>query len=116
MRKNISIHTRQFLFSLLAVLLLSLTAVPANAIDQINITVNPYDFTMNVTADMEYSDDNGETWNPCTDNQNVEDRQGETLLVRFAAVEDSSENDIFAVIVPVRGEAPALTIDNATEA
>lgn len=80
-----------------------------------DVKVNPFDFTMNTTADMEYSDDGGETWHPCEDGQNVEDRQGETLLVRIAATDDSFKSDPTTVTVPVRGEAPALTIDNATE-
>ena len=54
-----------------------------------DVKVNPFDFTMNTTGDMEYSDDGGETWKPCTDSQDVEDRQGETLLVRIAATDDS---------------------------
>ena len=43
------------------------------------------------------------------------DKQGETLLVRIAATDDSFKSDPATVIVPVRGEAPVLTIDNATE-
>ncbi|MDE6590751.1 MAG: hypothetical protein K2K53_10505, partial [Oscillospiraceae bacterium] len=54
-------------------------------------------------------------WKPCKDSQDVEDRQGETLLVRIAATDDSFKSDPTTVIVPVRGEAPVLTIDNATE-
>ena len=80
-----------------------------------DVKVNPFDFTMNTTGDMEFSDDGGETWKPCTDNQNVEDRQGETLLVRIAATDDSFKSDPTTVTVPVRGAAPVLTIDNATE-
>ena len=80
-----------------------------------DVKVNPYDFTMNTTKDMEYSDDGGETWHPCDERQLVEDRQGETLLVRIAATDDSFKSDACTVIVPVRGEAPVLTIDNATE-
>ena len=53
-----------------------------------DVKVNPFDFTMNTTTGMEYSDDGGETWKPCEDRQNVEDRQGETLLVRIAAWAD----------------------------
>ncbi len=80
-----------------------------------DVKVNPFDFTMNTTGDMEYSDDGGETWQPCADNQDVEDRQGETLLVRIAATDDSFKSDPTTVTVPVRGEAPVLTVDNATE-
>ena len=80
-----------------------------------DVKVNPFDFTMNTTTGMEYSDDGGETWKPCTDNQNVEDRQGETLLVRIAATDDSFKSDPTTVTVPVRGAAPVLTIDNAIE-
>lgn len=80
-----------------------------------DVKVNPFDFTMNTTGEMEYSDDGGETWKPCTDRQNAEDRQGETLLVRLAATDDSFRSDPATVTVPVRGEAPILTIDNATE-
>ena len=80
-----------------------------------DVKVNPFDFTMNTTTGMEYSDDGGETWKPCTDNQDVEDRQGETLLVRIAATDDSFKSDPTTVTVPVRGAAPVLTIDNATE-
>jgi len=80
-----------------------------------DVKVNPFDFTMNTTTDMEYSDDGGETWTPCEDSQNVEDRQGETLLVRIAATDDSFKSEPTTVTVPVRGEAPVLTIDNATE-
>ncbi len=80
-----------------------------------DVKVSPFDFTMNTTGDMEYSDDGGETWNPCTDHQNVEDRQGETLLVRIAATDDSFKSDPTTVTVPVRGEAPVLTVDNAAE-
>lgn len=54
-----------------------------------DVKVNPFEFTMNTTTGMEYSDDGGETWKPCEDRQNVEDRQGETLLVRIAATDDS---------------------------
>ena len=80
-----------------------------------DVKVNPFDFTMNTTEDMEYSDDGGETWKPCKDSQDVENRQGETLLVRIAATDDSFKSNPTTVIVPVRGEAPVLTIDNATE-
>lgn len=80
-----------------------------------DVKVNPFDFTMNTTGDMEYSDDGGETWKPCADQQNVENRQGETLLVRIAATDDSFKSDPTTVTVPVRGEAPALTVDNAAE-
>lgn len=80
-----------------------------------DVKVNPFDFTMNTTTDMEYSEDGGETWYPCVEGQNVEDKQGETLLVRIAATDDSFKSDPATVIVPVRGEAPVLTIDNATE-
>ena len=77
--------------------------------------VNPFEFTMNTTTGMEYSDDGGETWKPCEDRQNVEDRQGETLLVRIAATDDSFKSDPTTVTVPVRGAAPVLTVDNASE-
>lgn len=80
-----------------------------------DVKVNPFDFTMNTTADMEYSDDGGETWHPCVEGQGVEDKQGETLLVRIAATDDSFKSDPATVTVPVRGEAPVLTIDNAEE-
>ncbi len=80
-----------------------------------DMKVNPFDLTMNTTEDMEYSDDGGKTWKPCGDSQNVEDRQGETLLVRIAATDDSFKSEATTVTVPVRGEAPALTVDNATE-
>lgn len=80
-----------------------------------DVKVNPFDFTMNTTEDMEFSEDGGETWKPCTDNQNVEDRQGGTLLVRIAATDDSFKSDPTTVTVPVRGAAPVLTIDNAAE-
>ena len=80
-----------------------------------DVKVNPFDLHLNTTTGMEYSDDGGETWKPCTDNQDVEDRQGETLLVRIAATDDSFKSDPATVTVPVQGEAPVLTIDNATE-
>ncbi len=80
-----------------------------------DVKVNPFDFTMNTTPDMEYSNDGGKTWKPCEDSQNVEDRQGETLLVRIAATDDSFRSDACTVIVPVRGVAPEPVIDNATE-
>ena len=34
-----------------------------------------------------------ETWYPCVEGQNVEDKQGETLLVRIAATDDSFKSD-----------------------
>lgn len=80
-----------------------------------DVKVNPYDYAMNTTDDMEYSDDGGLTWNPCTENQVVENYQGETLLVRIAATDDSFHSDPCEVPVPVRGPAPVLSIDNATE-
>ena len=80
-----------------------------------DVKVNPFEFTMNTTTGMEYSDDGGETWKPCEDRQNVEDRQGGTLLVRIAATDDSFKSDPTTVTVPIRGAAPVLTIDNATE-
>lgn len=80
-----------------------------------NVKVNPFDFTMNTTPDMEYSDDGGETWTLCEDSPNVENRQGATLLIRIAATDDSFRSETCTVIVPVRGAAPAPVIDNATE-
>lgn len=80
-----------------------------------DVRVNPFDFTMNTTTNMEYSEDGGETWHPCVEGQNVEDKQCETLLVRIAATDDSFKSEPASVTVPVRGEAPVLTIDNASE-
>lgn len=80
-----------------------------------DVTVNPYDYNMNSTADMEYSKDGGLTWEPCTEQMNVEDLQGETLLVRIAATEDSFHSESCTVEVPVRGTAPVLTINNDSE-
>lgn len=80
-----------------------------------DVTVNPYDYNMNSTADMEYSKDGGLTWEPCTDQMNVEELQGETLLVRIAATDDSFHSESCTVEVPVRGVAPVLTVNNDTE-
>ena len=80
-----------------------------------DVKVNPYDFTMNTTTDMEYSDDGGETWKPCDERQLVEDRQGDTLLVRIAATDDSFRSDACTVVVPVRGPAPLVLISTETE-
>ncbi|MDE7245777.1 MAG: MBG domain-containing protein, partial [Oscillospiraceae bacterium] len=80
-----------------------------------DVKVNPYDFTMNTTKDMEYSDDGGTTWHPCEERQLVEDRQGDTLLVRIAATDDSFRSDPCTVIVPVRGPSPLVLIDKETE-
>ena len=80
-----------------------------------DVKVNPFDFTMNTTTGMEYSDDGGKTWKPCIEHQDVEDWQGETLLVRIAATDDSFKSAPTTVTVPVRGAAPVLTVDNASE-
>ena len=61
------------------------------------------------------SKDGGLTWEPCTEQMNVEDLQGETLLVRIAATEDSFHSESCTVEVPVRGTAPVLTINNDSE-
>ncbi|MDE7245683.1 MAG: S-layer homology domain-containing protein [Oscillospiraceae bacterium] len=80
-----------------------------------DVKVNPYNFTMNTTKDMEYSDDGGKTWHPCGERQLVEDRQGETLLARIAAADDSFKSDACTVTVPVRGPFPLVLIDTGTE-
>lgn len=81
-----------------------------------NVTVNPYDYTMNTTDAMEYSADNGDTWNPCTKDMNVEALQDQDILVRIEAIEDSSfHSDSSTVHVPIRGEAPVIAVDNETE-
>lgn len=79
------------------------------------VTVNPYDYNMNSTTDMEYSTDGGLTWTPCAKDQNVEDLQDKDILVRIAATEDSFHSDSCTVPVPKRGPAPVITIDTATE-
>ena len=45
----------------------------------------------------------------------MEDRQGDTLLVRIAATDDSFKSDPCTVIVPVRGPSPLVLIDTETE-
>ncbi len=79
-----------------------------------DVKVRPFDL-MNTTEDMEYSENGGKTWKPCENSQNVENRQGQTLLVRIAAADDSFCSDACTVQIPVRGDAPALEIDNAAE-
>ena len=79
-----------------------------------DVKVRPFDL-MNTTEDMEYSENGGKTWKPCENSQNVENRQGQTLLVRIAAADDSFCSDACIVQIPVRGDAPALEIDNAAE-
>ncbi len=79
------------------------------------VTVNPYDYNMNSTTDMEYSTDGGLTWTPCAKDQNVEDLQDKDILVRIAATEDSFHSDSCTVHVPKRGPAPVITVDTATE-
>ena len=79
-----------------------------------DVKVRPFDL-MNTTEDMEYSENGGKTWKPCENSQNVENRQGQTLLVRIAATDDSFCSDACIVQIPVRGDAPALEIDNAAE-
>lgn len=81
-----------------------------------NVTVNPYDYTMNTTDAMEYSTDNGGTWNSCTDDMDVENLQGQDILVRIEAIEDSSfHSDPCTVHVPTRGVAPVIAVNNEAE-
>ncbi len=80
-----------------------------------DVKCDPASYTMNTTAAMEYSTDNGATWTACEDNVDVAFLGGSVLLVRYAATDESFRSDAKNVFVPTRPEAPSLTVNLVTE-
>jgi len=72
-------------------------------------------YTLNTTAAMEYSADEGATWTACEENMDVTYMGGSVLLVRYAATDESFRSAAKNVFVPVRPDAPALTVNLKTE-
>ena len=72
-------------------------------------------YIVNTTSAMEYSADNGDTWNPCEENMDASRLGGSVLLVRYAATDSSFRSDPANVFVPTRPAAPALTVNLVTE-
>ncbi|MDE7243578.1 MAG: hypothetical protein K2O18_06340, partial [Oscillospiraceae bacterium] len=79
------------------------------------MSFNAAAYTINSTAAMEFSMDNGASWAVCKDNMDVSYFGGSVLLVRYAATENSFRSNITNVFVPTRSEAPALIVDLKTE-
>lgn len=80
-----------------------------------DVKCDPATYTLNTTAAMEYSADNGTTWAVCDESMDVTFLGGSVLLVRYAATDESFRSAVKNVFVPVRPEAPSLTVNLTTE-
>ena len=96
----------------------------AGAVNNVSIPARPaapdvrFDttsYTLNTTSAMEYSADSGATWTVCEDNMDASFLGGSVLLVRYAATDSSFRSTEKNVFIPVRPNAPALTVNLVTE-
>ena len=79
------------------------------------LTIDNATESMNSTAAMEYSCDNGMYWAACMDDMSLSELTGTTLLMRYACDGTNPASNSVSVMVPTRNTTPHVAIDSYAE-
>ena len=79
------------------------------------VEVEEQTLTINTAIGMEYSVDNGASWNAATVNMDITPYAGMTMLVRRSVTETMFASNPAVVQIRSLGKAPVITVDNVRE-
>ena len=79
------------------------------------VEVEEQTLTINTVIGMEYSVDNGASWNAATVNMDIAPYAGMTMLVRRSVTETMFASNPAVVQIRSLGKAPVITVDNVRE-
>ena len=80
-----------------------------------DVTLDPNPGIISPSKDLEYSDDDGETWKPCPDPFDVSDMGGKDILIREPATGTELPGEKTTVHIPEKYPTPSVTLDTDKE-